>query len=170
MDLLNKLQGGDRRSIGNANKVVKMIKNNQRLFDEIFTGIFDTDPIIRMRAADVIEKVSQKHPHLLKKHKKTILSKIDQFDQQEVKWHVALMLSYMQLTEKEASAVFIELSNWAINNKSQIVRVNSLQALADIALKYSHLKSKIYILINDQIRNGSPSIRSRGKKLLEKLQ
>jgi len=122
-----------------------------------------------MRSSDVIEKVSQKHPHLLKKHKNTILKNINQFEQQEVKWHIAQILSYMQLTKTEVDHVYDVLSKWSKKDKSQIVRVNSMQAIADIALVHSYLKPKTYILIINLIKNGSPSIRSRGKKLLEKL-
>jgi len=39
-------------SIGKADKVAKQIGENQKLFDEVFQGVFDTDPIIRMRAAE----------------------------------------------------------------------------------------------------------------------
>jgi len=169
MNLLNKLKGGDLRSIGEADKVVDKIGNNQRLFDEIFNGIFVDDPLIRMRASDVAEKVSQNHPHLLTKHKKRILHNLNKFEQQELKWHFALMLTYIQLTEKESEKVYTVLSKWAKKDKSKIVRVNSLQALTDIALGNNLLKSKVIALIKSQIINGSPAIISRGMKLLESL-
>lgn len=169
MNLLTKLKGGDLRSIGKADEIVKQIGNNQKLFDEVFQGIFDEDSLIRMRSADVAEKVSQKYPVLLKKHKSKILKKLENFEQQEVKWHIALMLSYLELTQIESEKVFTELSRWIVGDKSKIVKVNSMQALADISTKNNSLKTKTIALIKKQIETGTPSLMSRGKKLLNQL-
>ena len=40
------------------------------------------------------------------KHKKRILHNLNKFEQQELKWHFALMLTYIQLTEKESEKVY----------------------------------------------------------------
>jgi hypothetical protein len=124
MGLLSKLKGGDLRSIGKADEVVKQIGSSQELFNEIFRGIFDNNPIVKMRSADVVEKVSKEYPFLLKIHKRIILKNLNSFEQQEVKWHIALMLSYMELTNAESEKIFAVLSNWIINDKSKIVRIN----------------------------------------------
>ncbi len=169
MSLLNKLKGGDLRSIGNANEVAIRIGNNQKSFDEVFQGIFDTNPLIRMRSADAVEKVSKKYPVLLNKHKAKILKNLSNFEQQEVKWHIALMISYLKLTSIESDSVFSELSTWAMNDKSRIVRVNAMQALVDISMKNITLKPKTIILIKKQMETGIPSLISRGRKLLTQL-
>lgn len=143
MSILNKLTGGDLRSIGNADEVVVQIGNNQELFDELFHGIFHNEPLIRMRAADAAEKVSAKYPHLLTKHKQQILNSIKSMEQQEVKWHIALMLSYLELSKPEVEIVINQLIEWGSNkNDSKIVRVNSMQAFTDIALKTAGLNKK----------------------------
>lgn len=169
MNLLSKLKGGDLRSIGKADEVAKQIGSDQKLFDEIFQGIFDTDSIIRMRSSDVAEKVLRNHPLLLKKHKNKILTNLDKFKQQEVKWHIALMVSYLKLTTVESEKVFSGLSRWVTDDKSKIVRVNSMQALADISMEKNNIKAKTIALIKEQIKTGTPSLMSRGRKLLKQL-
>ena len=99
--LLDMLKGGDLRSIGKANEIVKLIGDDQLLFDEVFHRIWDTDPVVRMRSSDVIEKVSKKYPHLIMKNKRKVINSLGDFTQQEVKWHIALILSYMEISEKE---------------------------------------------------------------------
>ena len=79
MNLLSKLKGRDLRSIGKAEEVVKQIGNDQKSFNEVFQGIFDADPVIRMRSADVVEKVSKKYPLLIKNHKNKILQNLTNF-------------------------------------------------------------------------------------------
>ena len=48
--LLEKLQGGDRRSIGRVDEVVAEVLDEPALFDTLFYGMLSDDPLIRMRA------------------------------------------------------------------------------------------------------------------------
>ena len=167
--ILDSLLGGDLRSIGRANQIVATIGQDAGLFDEVFQGIFHDDPLIRMRSADVVEKVSCKYSFLLEKHKPVILASLDLFVQQEVKWHIALMLSYLELSDEESELVFSKLSEWIKNETSRIVIVNSIQALAAISMKHPELKQKTLKMIESQMMRGIPSIISRGKKLMKQL-
>jgi len=127
MSLLLKLKGGDLRSIGKADEITKQIGNDQKLFDEVFQGIFNEDKLIKMRSADVVEKVLRKYPLLLKKHKGKILKHLNNFEQQEVKWHVALMLSCLELTKAESEKDYTELSKCVVGHKSKIVKFNHIK-------------------------------------------
>ena len=71
--LLQSLSGGDRRSVGESNRVVSLIFENPELIGVLFQGLETSDPVLRMRCADVIEKVTAKLPGLLVPHKKSIL-------------------------------------------------------------------------------------------------
>ena len=68
--MLDKLRGGDRRSIGRSNEVVAEIKENPALFEQVFPGLYDQDPVLKARAADVIEKATRNTPDLLLIHKR----------------------------------------------------------------------------------------------------
>ena len=56
------LSGGDRRSVGESNRVVSLIFENPELIGVLFQGLETSDPVLRMRCADVIEKVTAKLP------------------------------------------------------------------------------------------------------------
>jgi hypothetical protein len=43
--LTEKLAGGDRRSLGRSNEVVADVRRNPSLFDLLFDGMLDSDPI-----------------------------------------------------------------------------------------------------------------------------
>ena len=68
--LLRKLTGGDRRSIGNVESIIQDVKKKPSLFDVLFEGLAVDDPLVRMRAADAIEKISADQPDLLRPFKK----------------------------------------------------------------------------------------------------
>jgi hypothetical protein len=59
--ILRKLEDGDRRSIGRVNEVVSEVIKNSALFKQLIGGLFVEDPLVRMRAADAIEKISLDH-------------------------------------------------------------------------------------------------------------
>ena len=48
-EVLQKLKGGDLRSIGRAEEVIEDILKNPSLFAEVFEGMLHDDPRVRMR-------------------------------------------------------------------------------------------------------------------------
>lgn len=96
---------GDRRSIGQSSEVVAMVLKKPRLFDALFSGLVTDDPVIRMRSADEVEKVSAVHPEYLVPHKEALLKCFAYVEQAEVCWHVAPMLARLPLSEPEQAEV-----------------------------------------------------------------
>lgn len=168
-NIVNLLKGKDLRSIGNANKIVNDIEKNPDLFKEIFNGIKNEDPVIRMRAADAVEKITKKHKEFLIPYKNEIIENISEIEQQEVRWHIALIFSYLDLNENEKEIVIQKLYSWIKDSDSVIVKVNSLQALFDITKNDLKYKNKVKILLEENLNNKSSAIKARCKKLLSQL-
>lgn len=168
--ILGKLKGGDLRSIGKANEVIRAVFDNPKLFKEVFEGMTDSDPVIRMRSADVTEKVSKKHPEYLQPFKTRLINEVAKIPQQEVRWHVAKMFSYLKLTPTEKDKITGYLFSWiSSDDKSKIVKVMSLQTLTDFAMRDKKLQGKVIKKLREVIRDGSPAIKSRSKKLLKEF-
>ena len=167
--ILDKLKGGDLRSIGKADEVVSGLLLDPSLFGEVFKGMNSDDPLLRMRAADVIEKVSKVHPEYLMPYKKESINEIAKIEQQEVRWHVALMFTYLELTDVEKTLVMEILLSWLETSKSKIVKVNALEALVQIGSKDQKYRNKITRILEEAIETGSPAMVARGKKLIAKL-
>ena len=169
--ILDKLSGGDLRSIGKSNEVIEQVLKNPALFGELFSGMKNADPVIRARAADAVEKVSRLHPEYLQPFKSKIIREIAPISQQEVRWHVAQMFSYLNLTVLEKSKIIDLLIGWlATETKSKIVKVNCLQTLANFAQSDSKLKQRILKTLHFYTQSGSPALISRSKKLLYELE
>lgn len=71
--ILDKLSGGDRRSIGRVDEVVADVLRDPSLFERVFDGMLSDDPIIRMRAADAVEKITAQHPEYLQHYKEKLI-------------------------------------------------------------------------------------------------
>jgi len=168
MSVLDKLRGGDLRSIGRSNEVAGDIEKNASLFETVFRGLYDSDPIVRMRSADVIEKVTQTRPGLLFSHKKEIISILQNETQQEVCWHIAQMVPRLKYSLEEEKEIVDGLNKY-LSHKSKIVRVSALEALTDLAGNNRAIVKEVINTIRLHVKTGSPAIQSRGRKLLKRL-
>jgi hypothetical protein len=167
--ILNKLKGGDLRSKGKSEEVVADIVKEPFLFSEVFEGMINDDPVVRMRAADAIEKVSRLHPEYLKAYKQRLINEVSKIEQQEVRWHVAQMFSCLELNSKERELIVDLLFSWIEESNSNIVRVNSMQTLSDMAEENRELRLSVLEKLKEIVQIGSPSMISRGKMLIKKL-
>ena len=167
-NLLEKLKGGDLRSIGRANEVVSAIQKDHSLFADVFRGMYHDDPVVRMRSADVVEKITREYPGLLTGFEEVIIKELSRIEQQEVCWHIALLLPRLAATKEQEKAMLEILKDY-LNHKSKIVNVNAMEGLAMLAIKNNLIKKEVIRIIKTKIRAGSPAIQARGRKLIKKL-
>jgi len=165
---LEKLRGGDRRSIGRSEEVVKLALARPSLFAVLMSGLSLDDPLIRMRCADAAEKITARKPEWLAPYKNMLIGEIAGIDQQEVRWHAAILFTRLKLTSAERQKVASILKSW-LDDKSRIVQTFSLQALADLSKGDPSLRSEVKRLIEERIKTAPPSVRSRAKKLVKEL-
>lgn len=166
--ILRKLEGGDRRSIGRSNEVAAEVLDDAGLFDTVFAGILADDPIVRMRCADAVEKITARHPEYLHPHKTRLIREVARINQKEVRWHVAQMLSRLELDRAEKRQVLAILSDY-LNDRSSIVKTFAMQSLADMAEHDRKLLPQILPHLKELTLTGTPAMKSRGKKLLARL-
>ncbi len=167
-EILNLLTDGDRRSIGRVQEVVAEVLRDPSLFGEVFYGMLNEDPLISMRAADAIEKITAQRPDYLSPYKDVLITQVAAKSQQEVRWHVAQLIPRLQLDQHERVILFDILTTY-LNDSSAIVKTFSLQSLADLALQDDSLLPETIRLLKVHTETGSPAMKSRGRKLLQKL-
>jgi HEAT repeat protein len=162
--ILEKIQGGDRRSIGRSEEVAADVLANPALFETLFRGMLHANPLVRMRAADAVEKITLAHPEYLQPFKEALLQEVAKINQQEVRWHVAQMLPRLTLSVEERQAALMILTSY-LTDKSKIVHTFSLQAMADLAEEDQTLVQPVLKILTDASQSGSPAVKSRVKKL-----
>jgi len=167
--LLDKLTGGDRRSIGRADEVAELALKQPALFRELITGIRDADPLVCMRAADAAEKASLKQPELLQAFRSELLRLLDEASQQEVRWHLAQMVPRLPLTQKQRVRAASALRRY-LEDPSSIVKTCALQALAEIAATDASLQPEVKTLLQKAVRTGTLAMKARSRKLLRQFE
>jgi hypothetical protein len=169
--ILSQLSGGDLRSIGKTNQVVKLVLADKTLFDDLFAGLLLDNPVIRMRAADVVEKITKINPEWLGPYKSIILHNLILIENKEVRWHLAQIIPRLKLTKTERAKTSQILLEWLRNKKeSKIVRVMAMQALAEMAIRDPRLKQTTKKELQYISLSEAPSLKSRSRILLTKLE
>jgi hypothetical protein len=164
-NVLDRLAKGDRRTTGASDEVVAEIRDDPRLFDTVFSGLYSDNPGLRMRAADALEKASSENPSLLLRHKRALLGDIGAIEQQEVQWHVAQMLPRCELTVSEKELAMDLMRHYFDNATSNIVRVMALQAIHDIGSNDLRFQPTVTAYIQTALASEAPSLRSRARRL-----
>src|SRR5580658_10529878 len=126
LPLFSTLQGGDRKSLGQANHVVALILGQPKRFAELLECLWRDDPVVRMRAADAAEKITAQRPELLRPFKAELLGLAGEAVQQELRWHLALMIPRLQLTRAERQSAFALFKEY-LNDRGSIVKTHALQ-------------------------------------------
>ena len=167
--LVAKLQGTDRRSIGHSQEVVGDVLADPGQFRVVFDAMLAPDPVVRMRAADAVEKITRRRPELLQGLEDCVLTEVAAIDQQEVRWHVAQLLPRLALPPPQRAGAITVLRSF-LDDDSRIVRTFAMQALADFAEHDEQIRSWLLPLLAKLTRTGTPAMRSRGRKLLARLE
>lgn len=166
--LVEKLRGPDRRSIGRSEEVAADVLADPSLFPALFDAMLVTDPLVRMRAADAVEKLTRRRPEILQPYKSRLLDEVAAVPQHEVRWHVAQLIPRLKLTSGERERAMARLYGY-LEDDSRIVRTFTMQALADLAADDAQLRGEVVPLLRHLTATGSPAMRSRGRALLAQL-
>jgi hypothetical protein len=167
-NILALLKGGDRRMIGHSDRVAAMVSNDAKLFPKLMAGLWSADPLVRMRAADAAEKVTRKHPELLKPYKKEVLGLMSEAQEQELRWHLAVMVPRLLLNAKEQRAAMSILISY-LEDRSSILKSFALQGLAELAQAEPGFQSRVVEILREATRKGTPAMKARSRKLLSQL-
>lgn len=162
------LSGGDRRSLGRSSQAMALVEADHSLMPLVLSLLTDEDLLVRMRAADIAEKLSRSRPELLKGRERYLLERVGITDQQEVRWHMAQILPRLSLSPRDRQRA-VDLLKSYLKDKSRIVQACALQGLADFAARDPGLAADVARRIGAAMHSGSPAVRARARHLLERL-
>jgi HEAT repeat protein len=160
------LEGRDRRSIGRADEVARLVLREPRRFGQLIELLSDENPVLRMRAVDAVEKVSAEKPRLLDRYKTELLGRLAEAGEIELRWHLALMVPRLRLTAPERHRAAVAFERY-LGDRSSLVKTFALQGLADLARSDRSLRAKVKQLIENAVQSGTPAMKARARKLLK---
>jgi HEAT repeat protein len=162
------LRGGDPRQLKGVSRAVNDVQHDLSLLPQLVTLLEHADPLVRMRAADALEKISRVQPVALEPHRYELLRLAATTAQASLRWHLAQIIPRLQITTAERRAMFGVFKSY-LDDKSAVVKATAMQAMSDFALADPALRRIVIPLLRALVARGGPAVRVRGSRLLEVL-
>lgn len=163
------LSGGDPRSLGRTEDVVRLVLRSPRRIGELFECQFVDDEVVRMRASDALEKVCQARPDLLEPFTRRLLDEVATIDQPSVQWHLAQILAALPLAGSDRRRAIAVLKRNLARSDDWIVINLTLEALASFAQTSPKLRKTLVNLLREYVHDPRKSVAKRANKLLAVL-
>jgi hypothetical protein len=166
--LATTLSGGDRRSIGRVAEVVVKVADEPWLVSDLVEMLHHPDIVVRIRAADALEKLQ----HLIPEHITPLQTELLQIAQDvtepEIRWHLAQMLPRIPTSYIRRTKIVALLKTYCFD-ASVIVRVSAMQGLAELARADNTFRFVALRQVNSALEFGAPAEKVRAKKLLKQM-
>lgn len=163
-DLARLLSGGDLRSTGAAGEVARGLLDGRWKADDALRLIESAPPVVRMRAADALEKASRSSPALIAGIGPRLLDLLAKTQPKEVRWHLLQMAPRLQWPCLQHSLLMAAIES-AFEDTSAIVQTSALQALSELSTQSPAFASAFKRRLKLAECSRLPSMRARARKL-----
>jgi hypothetical protein len=162
-------------------KLTALLKEQNFGLRDLIDISFHPDKNIAFKAAWVLENLFLQNPESYLAEIDYLLSRMKDVENPSCKRHYAKIIMHLtcgktpgsiqqKLAKTDLEPVLEKLFDWMIDPKVLIaVKVFAAQALFNIRTRYPWIAEELAHQIQFLMRNGSPAIQSRGRKLLRQL-
>jgi hypothetical protein len=162
------LTGGDRRSIGQSNRVRSLVDKNPELMADIAALVDDEDWLVSQRALDLLEKVAHDHPDWVEPHKQLFIGPVAESDKWEVRLQIVRALPLFDWKAAELPRVKAILRENVAHSQT-FVKAWALDSLATFAEKDSKLRPLVLRTLMDFENSSSKALQARARKIRQRL-
>jgi len=157
---------------GRVPEIARLISLQPRRAGRVIELMWDDNPGIASRAADVLERVSA-HPapalmRILSQYKESLLGLLPDARFIKLRWNLAFVLPRLALTLPEARRTAATLYTF-LDDRSSIVKTAALQGLADLTRHDPASVPAVLDLLRIHGRSGTPAMRARSRHLIQRL-
>ena len=178
-DLLTKLSG----TIGKSKvlELSRILKEENFALSDLIDLTFIANKEIAFRAAWILENIFLQDQLRYENDMEYLLSGIKNIKHPSCQRHYVKILMHItgaktidqiknKLHQLDLEPAAEQCFDWLINPKVKIaVKVFAIETLFNLRTRYPWINDELVDQINFLMRNGSPGIRSKGKKLLSRL-
>ena len=154
-------------------EIAEWIGELPRRIPSLVELMWDDDPGVASRAADVLERISRwASPAMMRaitEFKEPLIGLLAETTLAKVRWNLALTLPRVKLTVAECRRVAGVLNGF-LDDRSSIVKTAALHGLADLTRQDGSLRAGVEDLLRMAERAGTPAMRARSRILLKALE
>lgn len=159
--------------VGRVPEISEWICDLPRRIPRLIELLWDDDPGVASRAADVLERIMRQPSGALSRavagHKDALIGLLSEAQPPKVRWNLALTIPRMELTVPECRRVGALLRAW-LNDRSSIVKTAALHGMAELTRQDPASSDAALDLLRAAGRSGTPAMRARSRILLKKLE
>jgi hypothetical protein len=158
---------------GRVPEIAEWIADLPRRIPALIELMWDDEPGVASRAADVLERISREPTPALRRavenFKDELIGLLSDAEFPKLRWNLALTLPRLQLTVPDCRRIAAVLETW-LDDSSSIVKTAALHGLADLTLQNPESLSHVLDLLRIAGRSGTPAMRARSRILLKALE
>ena len=155
-------------SLGQRNKIVQWIGNDQEKFNALFNLFLNDEYRITQRASWSLSKCVETHPEFINKLLGKLISNLQKPNLHDsVKRNTIRLLQYVNIPKKyHGEVMHICFSYVEAPKEAVAIKAFSLTVLGRLAKDYPEILPEIKLLIEEQLPHQTAAFKSRAKKML----
>jgi hypothetical protein len=162
------LTGGDRRSIARANRALDAVVRDPRRLPELVALARDDDPLVAMRAVDLLEKLARSHPDWIAPHKRLFIGPLADSDRWEIHLQIVRALPLFRWSRTDRRRV-IEILSRDVDYPQTFVRAWALDSLSIFATTDASLVPLVRRHLRRFQASGSKALAARARHVSARL-
>ena len=157
---------------GRVPEIAALVEERPQRAERLIELLWDDDPGVASRAADVLERISR-HPspalaRILEEYKDALLGLLPDTRFMKLRWNLAFLIPRLALSVAEARRMAAVLYTF-LDDRSSIVKTAALQGLADLTRHDPASLPAVLDLLRIHGRSGTPAMRARSRHLIQRL-
>lgn len=163
------LRGGNPRTLRGSEQVLADLRAHPQRVGELIDCCCDADEVVRMRAADALEKFAREEPDLVAAQLERLFAELGPSRQPSVQWHVAQILGEVPLTSAEQQHAATWLCQTLDEASDWIVLSHALSSLAILVTRDPSLRPAALERIQRHADDPRKAVAKRAVKALRLL-
>lgn len=163
------LAGGNPRTLAGVEDVLAELRAHASRVSELVDCCSADDPVVRMRAADALEKFARERPDVVAPLVDRLDAELSGSTQPSIQWHLAQLWGELPLSPSQRRRA----ADWLIDTLDEaddwIVLTCSMSALAALAEDDASLRPALRERLRRHARSRLPSVAKRATRLLATL-
>lgn len=154
-----------------AEKIARYVSSNRKRMEELMDIFFNGSFRMNQKASWPMNIVAERHPEMIRPYLKRLLDNLDNDVHDAVRRNTIRLMQFLdlpgELLGRTADICFRYLNS---SDQPVAVKVFSMTVLYNICLREPGLKNELKVSIEDQIATSTAAFKSRGRKILAKLE
>ena len=168
-DFLEILIGGEPRTLHGVTDVLAGLRGDPSRIGELIDCCSAADAVVRMRAADALEKFARERPELLASLVDRLDAELAASTQPSIQWHLAQLWGQVPLTPAQRARA----TQWLLQTLDEaddwIVLTSAMSALATLAAADTSLRPALRERLQRHSHSRLPAVAKRAGRLLSRL-